>query len=90
MFPLAKQERIKQALDHIKETFLVRPHVEPARVKHLLARHLGFSETEQDHSLWRFPEALSERDKESRPASWEQWSGQTDTFDPFLDADDVP
>lgn len=90
MFPLAKQKRIKQALDHIKETFLVHPHVEPARVKHLLARHLGFSETEQDHSLWRFPEALSERDKESRPVSWEQWSGQTDTFDPFLDADNVP
>jgi hypothetical protein len=92
--PLAKQERIKQALERynalIKESFLARPYVEPTRVKQLLARHLGFSETEQDHYLWRFPEALSGRDKESRPVPWEQWSSQPDTFDPFLDSDDLP
>lgn len=72
-----------------RERGVEKPFVEPALVKQLLARHLGFSETEQDQYLWRFPEALSGRDKESRPAPQQQWSGQSDTFDPFLDSDDL-
>jgi hypothetical protein len=92
--PLEKQERIKQALASyhadLKARWLAEhPFVEPARVKHLLARHLGFSEIEQFQYLWRFLLALSERGKESHPVSWKQWRGQFDSFDPFLDADDV-
>lgn len=79
--PAEKQERIKQMLASSKEQWLAaHPFVEPTRVKQLLSRHLGFSETEQDQYLRCFPEALSERDKESHPAP---------TFDPFLDSDDV-
>lgn len=93
--PLVEPERIKQMLArynaHVKERWLAEhPFVEPARVKQLLARHLGFSETEQEQYLLRFPQALSERDEESHPVPRKQWSGQSDSFDPFLDTDDLP
>jgi hypothetical protein len=38
--------------------------------------------------LQRFPQALSERNKESRLHPWEQWRDEHDTFDLFLDSDD--
>ena len=92
--PLEKQEQMKALANyhaHLKESWLAEhPFVEPTLAKQLLARHLGFSETEREHYLQRFPLALSERNKESRPVPWEQWSGQPDTFDPFLDSEDLP
>lgn len=93
--PVEKQEHIKHMLAnyHVqrKERWLAtHPFVEPARVKQLLSRHLGFSEAEQEHSLQRFPHALARRDKKSPPCPRQQWSGQSDTFDPFLDSGDLP
>lgn len=101
--PAEKQKRIKRVIAghaEMKARWLAEnPYVEPARVKQLLARHLGFSETEQEYFLRRFPEALLERDKESNLAAQWYWRGQpdtfdspdmSDTFDPFLDADDLP
>lgn len=93
--PSVEPERIKQMLARynalVKEQWLAEhTFVEPARVKHLLAGHLGFSETEQEHYLQYFPQALHEREEESLPVPRKQWSGQSDSFDPFLDADDLP